>query len=126
MALLRCCILPPKMAATGVRGAHVFGFRRSSSSPVLVLVGVPSMWRSGGAHGVLRRCFVGYRRVVPGLEIRRFAGGGLGPVLFSAGASFLGTLRWTKVLSWRPARTDDGDARGRRFLLEGVIEAGVS
>jgi hypothetical protein len=43
-----------------VRGVHVCGLRRLSSSPVSELVGVPSMWRSGGAHGVLRRYSVGF------------------------------------------------------------------
>jgi hypothetical protein len=45
---------------------------------------------------------------------------------FLGGREFLGTLCRAKALSWRPTRTDDGDALGRRILLEGVIEAGVS
>jgi rhodanese-related sulfurtransferase len=42
------------------------GFGVSSSSPVSVLVGAPSMWHSGGAHGALRRCSGDFKLLVPG------------------------------------------------------------
>nr|XP_051190238.1 rRNA 2'-O-methyltransferase fibrillarin 2-like [Lolium perenne] len=48
-----------------VQGAHVCGLRRSSSSPVSVLSASPSMWRSGGAHGDLRRFSVGFGLCCP-------------------------------------------------------------
>ena len=109
-----------------VRGVHVCGLRHSSSSPVLVLVGVPSMWRSGGAHGDLRLYSVGFGLFCP----LRVGGYSRLKVVVCAGpcwrARGLGTLRWAKALSWRLAGTDDGDACGRRILLEGVVEAGVS
>lgn len=100
--------------------------------PRVGVVGVPSLWRSGGAHGDLRRFSVGFGLCYPlrvgdyGLARRLLSGWRWWFVLVLVGGREVLELFAGRKLCLGLARTDDGDACGRRILLEGVVEAGVS